>query len=330
MADLAVLLPVRIETRFKNGDLWVRVVPDEPWFLRDDPRISDEELAALHRYADAPREPGPDGVPPAWRTLAAQVGAARAVALHRRFVVGARGGALHVRTPDADERRTGPLDSRIGAFPTELVVWLGDAAGGTRDVLRLTVDRARLLADFPDPDVPDDKRWWENWEEAVAVGVAGIVPAAELTAPIDALYVTGVGDGDPAEHFDNLVAEGRVGLLPPGVATNSVDGAPAAHLANDPETWWTLLHTAPGDADRDVSLALTGDADRLGTMPGGDRPHRAPRAALVTALWPALWGFTLGHVFDVTRGADAARWAGGNMHPEGAFPTLRVGPQPYG
>ncbi len=33
-ADLGVLLPVRIETRFKGSDLWLRVIPDEPWFVR--------------------------------------------------------------------------------------------------------------------------------------------------------------------------------------------------------------------------------------------------------------------------------------------------------
>ncbi len=57
-AELGVLLPVRIETRFKNGDLWLRVVPDEPWFVRDDPRITPAELAALQRYAGAPPDAG--------------------------------------------------------------------------------------------------------------------------------------------------------------------------------------------------------------------------------------------------------------------------------
>ena len=57
--DLGVLLPIRIETRFKNGDLWLRVVPDEPWFVRDDPRITPGELDALQRYAAAPADPSP-------------------------------------------------------------------------------------------------------------------------------------------------------------------------------------------------------------------------------------------------------------------------------
>ena len=43
--DLGVLLPIRIETRFKNGDLWLRVVPDEPWFVRGG---GDERTVQVH------------------------------------------------------------------------------------------------------------------------------------------------------------------------------------------------------------------------------------------------------------------------------------------
>jgi hypothetical protein len=326
--DLGVLLPIRIETRFKNGDLWLRVVPDEPWFVRDDPRITPGELDALQRYAAAPADPAP-GVPGAWRDLAAQVGAPRAVYLHRTFITTAADGTLTVRPPAPAEQRTGPALPRIVGFPTELAVWAADGAG-LHQVLTLTVDRSRLLADFADPDLPGDRRWWEDWDEAVKTGVAGIIPAASLTAPVEALYVTGLGDGDPAELFAGLAADGRVGLLEPGLPTNSVDGAPAAALATDAATWWAVLHGTAGASDLDVSRALTGDAARLGNVPGGSQDHRAPASALVTALWPALWGFTASQVFDVARGRAPASWAGAALFPEGAYPTVRVGPQPYG
>jgi hypothetical protein len=326
--DLGVLLPIRIETRFKNGDLWLRVVPDEPWFVRDDPRITPGELDALQRYAAAPAGPSP-GVPAAWRDLAAQVGAPRAVYLHRTFITTAADGTLTVRIPAPAEQRTGPALPRITGFPTELVVWAVDGAG-LHQVLTLTVDRSRLLADFADPAVPGDRRWWEDWDEAVAAGVAGIIPAASLTVPIEALYVTGLGDGDPAELFAGLAADGRLGLLEPGQPTNSVDGAPAAALATDAAAWWDILHGTAGDSDLDVSQALTGDPGRLGNLPGGSQAHRAPASALVTALWPALWGFTASQVFDVARGRAPASWAGAVLFPEGAYPAVRVGPQPYG
>ena len=129
--DLGVLLPIRIETRFKNGDLWLRVVPDEPWFVRDDPRITPGELDALRRYAAAPAGP-PPGVPAAWRDLAAQVGAPRAVYLHRTFITTAADGTLTVRTPAPAEQRTDPALPRITGFPTQLSCGPPTARGCTR------------------------------------------------------------------------------------------------------------------------------------------------------------------------------------------------------
>jgi hypothetical protein len=326
--DVGVLLPLRIETRFRDGDLHLRVVPDEPWFVRDDPRISDGELTALRRYVDAANAAdGDDAVQVAWRELAAHVGPARAVFLLRRFVTTDASGTATVRVPSPDDLRDEPTPPRIVGFPPALAVWISSGGEPPRRVLDLAVDRSRLLADFPDEG---EKRWWEDWDEAVEIGMAGVVPAAELAQPIDGLFVTGVGDAKPAELFSGLIAEGRLGLIRPGTPTNTVEGAPAAPLANDPATWWSILDSPPRDGDRELSAALTGDPDALGPVPGGDAPHRAQSSALVTLLWPALWGFAAAGVWDVARGSEPALWARGALHPEGPYPTVRVGAQPYG
>jgi hypothetical protein len=329
-AEVAVLLPLRIETRFRDGELYLRVIPDEPWFVRHDPRISQGEFTALRRYVHSGAIADGDAVPPAWRELSAQVGAARAAFLHRRFVIDGPDGTPGVRVPEPDERRDEPALPRIVGFPANLAVYLAGPHGVPRRVLELSVNRDRLLADFADPDLPGDTRWWEDWQEAREIGVAGVIPAAELTEPIDALYVTGIADGDPAELFRGLAAEGRLGLLPPGTPTNAFAGAPSAPLAQDPDTWWLLLRGTPGPGDREVSAALTGDRDALGPLPGGDRAHRTSSANLVTVLWPALWGFAAGHVYDIARGGEPATWARQALCPEGPYPTLRIGPQPYG
>lgn len=326
--DVGVLLPLRIETRFRDGDLHLRVVPDDPWFVRDDPRISDGELTALRRYVDAANAAdGDDAVQVAWRELAAHVSPARAVFLLRTFVTTSASGSQTVRTPAPDELREEPALPRIVGFPAALAVWLVAGGQAPRRVLDLAVDRSRLLADFPDEG---DRRWWEDWDEAVAIGMAGVVPAAELAQPIEALFVTGVGDAKPAELFSGLVAEGRVGLIPPGTPTNAVDGAAAAPLANDPATWWSILHAAPREGDLEVSAALTGDSGALGPLPGGEAPHRAQASALVTLLWPALWGFAAGNVWDLARGSEPMLWARSALYPEGPYPTVRIGAQPYG
>ncbi|MFG3712730.1 hypothetical protein [Micromonospora sp. NPDC047730] len=320
---VGVLLPVRIETRFSPGLLRLLVVPDEPWFARHDPRVSPGEVDAVRRYLDA------GGGEVAWRELTVHVGGARAVWLVRTLVVTAPDGTTALRPVGAGELRTEPAFPRIEEFPDTLHVWLARGGGPPAQVLTLAVDRGRLAVDFPDPDAPADRRWWENWDEAVEAGLAGKVPLDGDPSDIDALYVTGLGDGDPGALFGSHRDEGRLSLLAPGSATNTVDGAPAAPVTGDPAAWWGVLTGTPTDTDRLVSATLTGDPGLLGALPGTSEPHRRWAGAAVAGLWPALWGFAGADVWALPTGA-AAEWAPGALLPEGPFPTLRVGPQPYG
>src|SRR4051794_6364265 len=117
--DVGVLLPLAIQTRFKGSELWIRIVPDEPWFVREDPRPTAEEIAALRRYADAAPDLGAADPPPAWRRLATELGPARAAYLHRTFVTAGPGGPV-VTEPPAGGLQTQPALPRIVDFPPEL------------------------------------------------------------------------------------------------------------------------------------------------------------------------------------------------------------------
>ena len=286
---VGVLLPVRLETRFHPGQLFLRIVPDEPWFTSHDPRISDGELGALTRYVDAVQEPS-DGASTAqaWRELVAQVGGARAVFLLRTFTATDR----QAMWPCGHRRPTSARRSaltRIGRFPEQLQVWLARAGHPPAPAAILDVKRDRLLADFPDPDIPGDRRWWEDWEEAKQAGLAAEIGLAGDPTDIDALFVTGLSAESPAPLLTDQRAEGRLALVAPGTATNTVDGAPATPLGNDPDTWREVLLGATTDTERLVSRALSGDPDLLGPLPGSAEPHRAMASAVVAALWPALW-----------------------------------------
>ncbi len=330
---VGVLLPVRIETRFRPGRLQLRVVPDEPWFVRHDPRVSTGEVDALDRYlgavAVAPDDPSRTQ---AWAEFVAHVGGgARAVFLVRHLVVTAPDGRAVVRELDPGDLREEPAFPRIEGFPEQLHVWLARAGGPPTRVLTLDVDRARLRVDFPDPEAHADRRWWEHWDEAVRAGLADEIPLEGDPGDIDALFVTGLGDGDAAVLFDSHRDEGRLSLIPPGIPTNTVDGAPAASLAQDPAVWWDVLQSPATDTDRLVSASLTGHPDLLGNLPGPTEPHQAWSTAMVGSLWPALWGFAGQDVWALPDGThEAALWAPHALFPEGPLPTLRVGSQPYG
>ena len=316
---IGVLLPLRIETRFHPGQLFVRVIPDDAWFTAHDPTVSTGELDALTRYVDA----GADAA--AWRQLAGTIGGPRAVYLVKTFVANGQ-----LRPPTTAERRTEPALPRIGQFPAQLSVWL--ARGGAAPTLAATldVDQTRLLADFPDPDQPDDHRWWEDWGEAKSAGLAAELDLPGDPSDIDALYVCGLGDAAPATLLADQRDEGRLGLIAPGVPTNTVDGAPAASVPKDPDTWLAVLTGQPGDTEQLVSRVLTGDPATLGALPGGAEPHRAMAGAIVAALWPALWGFAADDIWALGTDSNVPVWAAAAVCPEGPFPTLRIGAQPYG
>ncbi len=143
----------------------------------------------------------------------------------------------------------------------------------------LTVDRSRLLADFADPDQPGDRRWWEDWDEAVAVGVAGIIPAASLHRP-----------GRRAlRHRPRRRRPGRAVRRPgrrrPGRPARPRACPPTASTARPPPRWpptprpgGTSCTAHAGDSDRDVSAALTGDPAPA-RQPARRRPG-SPRARL--------------------------------------------------
>ena len=219
----------------------------------------------------------------------------------------------------------------LAQLPGRLEVWAW--RGGPEPVLltELSVDPELLRVDPGDPDVPGDRRWWESWDVAVRAGLAADIQLDGDPSDIDALYVVGLGDDDPADLFAAHRDAGRLALVPPGAPTNAVAGSPAADLATDPAPWLALLGRDMTEEEQQVSLALTGDAELLGPLPGDGRPHQRWAATLAAGLWPVLWGQPLGDVHDL--GAvvdDLHEWAADNLEPLGPYPTLRVGAQPYG
>jgi hypothetical protein len=342
--NIAVLLPLRLETRFLGTTLRVLVVPDEPWFDRHDPLPTAAEMADLARYrATAGDDPAQPQAQAAWRLLAGQHGPARAAWLVRTFPPG-----------PGDAARPAALReefhfTRLPDFPTELQIWI--ARRGQEPALAATrpIDAARLRLDPPDPnppagpdpgdpsdpeppapDPPVERRWWDSWDEAKLAGLGTEIDLGGRTDDIEAVYVVGLAATTAAALFGRHRDTGRLGLLAPGTPTNTVDGARAADLGQDPMPWLRLLQRGADENERLAGLVLTGDRDVLGALPGDNRPYQFWARQVLTALWPALAGHTLTHVIGVLRSALTPRWVAENVDPIGPLPTLRVGGQPYG
>jgi hypothetical protein len=219
-------------------------------------------------------------------------------------------------------------------------------------------DEADANADADaDPFAAAPPRWWSSFDEAVDVGLATTIRLGDRTDDIDVLYVIGVGGDAPRELFADHRDAGQLGTIEPGTPTATIDGVPAAETVPGPDTWSRIATGQPAStAQRALSRALTGAADELGRLPhaagthdgqGPDPATGPPDGAtkdpatsadeepgagtLVTALWPALWGHALRDVLGLGPAVDElAAWAADVLAPEGPFPTLRLGGQPYG
>jgi hypothetical protein len=333
---VGVLLPLRLETRFSppNGLLgWrlrVRIVPDVPSADRHDPQPSEVELDSTERmWRTSAGDLNTDQGRAEWARFAARHGAARAAWLARTFPPIVVGGEITISRPAVT--RTEPHFNRVVGLPPTLELWLARSGNPPAQVATLSVDRTALQLDFPDP-TSGVEPWWSSFARAKAVGLGCEIDLGARADDLDALYIIGLGGGDPATVFEAHRDSGSLSVLPLGVPTNTVDGEPAADLARDPETWRRLVVAGPASEPGTelVSIALTGKPSTLAPLPGGINDATALNRALVSAVWTAVFGHGLKDVLGLGQGAhEAGVWALDNLVPEGPVPPIRLGEQPF-
>ena len=143
-------------------------------------------------------------------------------------------------------------------------------------------------------------RWWVSWPAAQEVGLGRIIPlpAGRQPADIRTLYVVGLSEEGPADHFRAQIDAGELATLPLGAPTNAVDGAQAANLAHDASDWRTVARNrlrqrqSGAVVETDLTRSLAGLGADLPAMPAPDSMPGL-QDALVNALWPVLWGHKL-------------------------------------
>jgi hypothetical protein len=348
--EIGVLLPLRLETLFDQQPdgswlLSLRITPDEVSIRRDQTKVTPVEIEFLDEFwtrskvmqpvaGSAPEEwlLHPDGIV-AWEQLCSRVTAPRAAWMVATFRPELQGDAFAVTVPPD---RVGTLvPDRVAGIPSELVVTVVEKNRQRTEigVLRSNLSAAKL-------GIPACEEAFESWliswpaAKAVGTGREFALPPNCTPESIEALYVYGIGDEEPAEYFAAHADAGLLGLLRLGAPTNTVQGAPAADLAQDSESWrFVAINRLTGERGAgldDMSEALCGQRSALPHVPGGSNDLDDSRS-MVHTLWPALWG----HYFrDLWNCGDEAPflwlWALETLHPEGPFLPLRIGTQPYG
>ncbi len=367
--DVGVMLPLRLETLFdaptsaKNPDplrwkLSLRVIPDEVSIRRDNVLVSDGEHQALIDFWNAAAPPtlappfvmqtwlDSDAGKTAWANFYAKASPARAAWLAAAYQpeLDASGNRLTVKIP-ATSKSKDPQPNRVSGLPPRLGVWVITALGQRERIGTLpmnptqTIDNQVLSLPMPGTAGEDAKKsWWANWDRAKEVGLGGewLLPAGITPDTIEALYVVGVGDETPNEHFRAQSDAGELGTLQLGAPTNAIHGAPVAHLANDAESWRTVVQARIAErtalAHSRLAQFLTGDAAAIPAFPGATLSDQTSISQQIAqALWPALWGNWARSIWRIDEEAHcAAHWAFENLFPEGPLPPLRISEQPYG
>lgn len=347
--EVGVMLPLRLETIFEEDDdgrwtLLLRVLPDEASVRRDRPTMSQAEFDFLAAFWARSAEPLPEtDLPQDWlrsaegvaafADLAARVTAPRAAYLAGAFKPRFEGGSFVLDEPEGQVGE--PERDRIAGLPPELFVTIEDENAG-----RITI--GSLSPDLPEEEfrIPRDETSFENWmfswkrARDVGMGKELLLPDGVTPDTLRTLYVCGIGDEQPADHFGGHAHSGELALMRLGSPTNTIQGATAADLGNDPEGWAAIAASRVAGEEADGSqllgLALCGRDGGLPFVAGGSADIEDSRA-ITEALWPALWGHWLR---DIWKGLDAWlpcwRWGMDYVRPEGPFLPLRIGVQPYG
>ncbi|MEU0153565.1 hypothetical protein [Micromonospora fulviviridis] len=227
----AVLLPVRLETRFAGATLKIRVYPDQIHVDDHEPGLTAEEIAAGRAYWGDGQPGGPTGTPDeaAWSDLVRRFGAPRAGWIAR--VLEPVGWVF----PDP-LTRTGPWcePARARLLPTQWYA-VGRTAGGTlfsgtsdpvtRDLAvgpSPVPDTATGTIDPADEALPIDAgmRWTVDFAAAKAAGMAFTV-----TVPLTA-------KGEP-EQVERLLVFGLDATTGPAGSARALARLLEAHAATD-------------------------------------------------------------------------------------------------
>ncbi len=294
-----LLVPVRVETRSRYAG------PDdpEPDSVKLCVRIYPDDLATT-----------PDGrarlLPTTFRVLVWQGG--------RR----SEAEGLPVRLDDIGVNLGSP-GSGEGAAADAADAAFGEGAAALRDLARGAQGAASWLGDYA---------------EAVERGLGVTVTLAGGAETVDTVYVIGVRtvetDPDPdaaaAALQEALEAHGDRALVAAGTPTNNTEAARAG---------WSnaAAESAAGALDAASELARALGLADVSALTDWSSTATSPSLAgsMASALWPVTWGAWLG---DTLRSRLVGPYERLDLHehvvrhvrPEGPFPTLRVGRQPYG
>lgn len=336
-----VLFPVRLETRFQNGQLWLRVFPDDVHVNSFEPNLTSDEQAARAAFLKQ-AQTGKDAAKAAFTGLARQFGGARAAWIASANVPTAT---------KASQRTSAPFTN---AQPERWIVLGYAVAGGPAQVLAIGPPIPETLNVGPQPGVKNDDgtTWITDFDRAVQVGMGfkiSLLPSLPSFARIVVLGLkSSLSATDAAARIADLFQAHHytagLELLARNTPTNNTEDVASGMPGSDPnfenlfalEQGAALCPVRPtGDGDR-LARALNVAPQVFAHVRGADGPQDEQAHAMNTVLWPATWGYYLNQIVagaiptPETIVPMARDHFGASVRARGHYPAVRIGHQPYG
>jgi hypothetical protein len=332
----ALLLPVRIETRFMDPssgpELWLRIYPDQIAVDTHEPELSPAEEKAGRDYWEARwKATNVAQRKAAWQLLGTVYGPERAswiAAAMRPGNVGSGDPAPQFPELAASERRAGSWERvpLARGLPDRWTVALLGTDSQTyrrvhtpnpvRSELALGLDpKGQLEEDPTGAQVDARMRWMLDFDEAVAAGMAVRIPlsAAEREKGFERVIVFGLHGGDGAGVVTEMLRAHRftdgLAFVPQGTPTNNTADHPTGYSRKDPGLERSFALEERGQVelpDASVAAAALGvQVEAFEDVEHADGDGERNAREMAVALWPATLGYFLSQMMaDRDPGSD--------------------------
>ena len=336
-----VLFPVRLEVRFQNSQLWLRVFPDDVHVNSFEPALTSDEQAARTAFLQQAK-PGQDAAKAAFAGLARRFGGPRAAWIASANVPAASKASQWTRAPFTN------------TLPERWIVLGYTVAGGPGQVLAVGPPIPESLNVGPQPGVANDDgtTWITDFDRAIQVGMGfkiNLLPTLPSFARIVVLGLKStLGATDTAARIADLLQAHHytagLELLAHNTPTNNTEDVASGMPGSDPnfenlfalEQGPALCPVRPtGDGDR-LARALNVAPQVFAHIRGADGAQDEQAHAMSTVLWPATWGYYLNQIVagaiptPETIVPQARDHFGAAVRARGHYPAMRIGHQPYG
>ena len=364
-----LLLPVRLETRYKGNELCVRIYPDQVFVDMHEPRLTHAELDAGSLYLQQVNNVSPDDAKyeenrcNAWCELARLFGPERAAWVAKTINEHEDPDQIPLRDEEEEGWLVVPkligLPDRFDVFGYQgdkRVCWVtGNPIQGDFTLLRKASSGQEELFDT-------DSKWMLDFNDAEVRGMAVRITNQDLIEGFDIqdgfsrLIVVGIRSSSATtsqqlleELIDSHHYSTGLGFLEYGTPTNNTQKTPSGHSESteDREGSYEIEVLGPDIWEEVPSEPRTnaqrfGHALGLGLQPeqlrylahAGDNTVDAYAKEMQTALWPSTGDYFLRYLLpEIVGEKNLERLAEhyiAFVRASGPLPAIRVGDQPYG